>query len=108
MDKLFSTDQEKAEAIANLEAGAHTPFWQTICKILDYNIEYAKLQLEQGTGENETAESIKRVRERLKVFRDIRSTPETMVAKLKQPDFEEYNPDPYDQLPEEDLTTPNK
>lgn len=109
MDKIFSTPQERNEAISDLESGVGTPFWRTFCKILDANIAYAKRQLEEGTGvEEETKESIQRVRDRLKIYRDIRHTPETMVQRLKQPDIEEESLDPYDQLPDPDLTTETK
>ena len=64
-------------------------------KILDKNIEVAKMQLEEGIGEEETKAEIDRVRDRLRIYREIRNTPEDQIKRLTVEEDEEINPDPF-------------
>ena len=104
-EELFTTDQEIAEAIATFQAGMTTPFWVLMCKIIDENIKIAKDQLENGTGEenDETPESIARIRDRLKLLREIRYTPETMIIKLQEGEPDKIEVDPYTTVEKEEL-----
>jgi len=101
-DELFDTPEKTAKGISDLQSGIGTSFWELMCKILDGNIQIAKDQLENGIGDSpETPESINRVRDRLKLLREIRNTPEDMIKKLSTGEEEHPNPDPFDSVPEQ-------
>lgn len=102
-DELFDTPQKIEENLATLKNGMETPFWILICKMLDGNIEFVKQQLENGTGEEvETPESINRTRDKLKLLREFRNTPENTIRKYDPVEGEQDdNPDPFDSVPEE-------
>lgn len=96
IDSLFDTPEKIQQAVADLQSGIGTPFWNIMCKIIDGNIAVAKDQLENGTGEEtETPESIARIRDRLKLLREIRNTPEEMIKKLELTEEEPETSDPY-------------
>lgn len=95
-DELFDTKEKINQGISDLRSGLNTPFWNLICKILDGNIEVAKEQLENGTGEgSETPESIARIRDRLRIYREVRNTPEDLIKKLETGEEEHPDPDPF-------------
>ena len=98
-DELFDTPEKIAKGISDLQSGIGTAFWDLMCKIMDGNIAVAKDQLENGTGD--TPESINRIRDRLKLLKEIRNTPEDMIKKLETGEEEHPNPDPFDTVPEE-------
>lgn len=96
IDELFNTPEKVAQAITTLSEGMATPFWGIMGQILDANINEARRQLEEGTGaEEETPESITRIRDRLRIYKDIRNTPEDMIKKLKSEDVPDLEIDPY-------------
>ena len=103
IDELFDTKEKVASAISDLQSGIGTSFWNLMCKIIDGNIEEAKRQLEEGIEVEETTASINRVRDRLKLLKEIKNTPETMIRKLQADEIEEPNPDPFDSVPEPEI-----
>lgn len=103
-DELFDTPEKINKAISDLQSGIGTEFWNLMGKILDSNIQVAKDQLENGTGEGvETPESIARIRDRLKIYKEVRNTPEDLIRKLSVGEEEHPNPDPFEALPDEQV-----
>lgn len=94
-DELYDTPEKVAIAIATFRDGMESPFWKLMQKILDKNIEVAKMQLEEGIGEEETKAEIDRVWDRLRIYREIRNTPEDQIKRLTVEEDEEINPDPF-------------
>lgn len=104
MDELFVTDSEKLEAIAVLRAGIPTPFWNLVKRIIDNNIEIAKIQLEDGVDEKGNEIDIDLVRLKIKVFRDVRNTPENVISQLETVEQTIEPDDPYDGSAEESVS----
>lgn len=101
-DDLFDTPEKVSQAITTLSEGMVTPFWKLVCKILDANIYEARRQLEDGSGiEEESLSTIIETRNRLKIYKDIRNTPEDIIKKLQTEDVPEPSDDPYDTVAEE-------
>ena len=98
---LFDTPGKIQAALNDFKSGLQSPIWILMCKILDGNIEEAKRQLEEGTDDQETKASIDRIRDRLKIYRDIRNTPEMMIRSLEEEEADDIDTDPYYNTPDE-------
>lgn len=94
MDDLFDTQEKIDQAIADFGSLLDNPGWKLYVKILDANIELIKQQLEEGI-EDETPDSVMRLRDRLKVFRESRDKPIDMIKKFQMAENEPINDDPY-------------
>jgi len=76
-------------------------------QIIDANIKVVTDLILNGlnlSGEEATKEEMDRLRDKLKVYKEIKSTPERTIKRLTAPEGEEVNPDPYltvEQLKEE-------
>ena len=101
-DEIFDTPEKIAKGISDLQSGLDTAFWNLMCKIVDGNIQVVKDQLENGTGEGtETPESIARIRDKLRLLREFRNTPQDMIKKLSTGEEEHPDMDPFATVPDE-------
>lgn len=96
MNKLdFSTPENREKALADFTSLLTHPGWLLVEDIVNANIEFIKEQIVSG-GEGETVETITRLRDKLKIHKDVVGTPRMMIEKLKPSDgTEAYNDDPY-------------
>jgi len=95
MNDLFNTKEKVEQAIADFTNLLNQAGWITFVSIVDKNIDHIRDQLERGTTENETKADVDRLRDKLNILREMRDTPQSMIAKLTQEEVEELNPDPY-------------
>lgn len=96
--KLFDTKERIDLALSALKTLITHPGWLLIEKILDSNIAFVKEQLEIGTGEEETKESIERLRDKLRVYKEVKDTPRNIITKLERGEEEEVITDPYEDV----------
>ena len=96
----FGTEKDRTDAISAFTNLLNSEGWKLVVEILDANIEVLQEQLESGI-ENETKADVDRIRDKLRLSREMRDTPQTMIRKLEAPVIETENPDPYDT--EEDI-----
>lgn len=82
--------KEREQALANFVDLLKHPGWNLVKEIVEANIEVVKEQILMGL-ENETKESIDRLRDKLKVYRDVISTPEKMIDSLKPVEPAQYD-----------------
>ncbi|NQT58694.1 MAG: hypothetical protein HQ557_06900 [Bacteroidetes bacterium] len=97
-DRLFNTDKKKEKAIITFRDGVNTPFWKLMCKILKANIKVLTMLILDGTnfdGEPASKKETDRMRDKLKVYREVRDTPTKMVEVLTSEEAEEPSFDPY-------------
>ena len=95
MSDLFTTQEERETVVNNFRNLLDTPGWQLIAKILDENIELIKTQILDGV-ENETKETINRLRDKLKVHKEVRNLPDQMIKAFTTTETGVPNPDPFD------------
>lgn len=93
-DRLFDTKEKRDAAIAAFKTGVNTPFWQLMTQILEANIRVVTKQILDG-GPDITKEQMDRLRDKLKVHKNVIKTPEIMIEKLTSPEGEEPNLDPF-------------
>ena len=96
-DDLFDSEQKKQDAIAALTSLLSHEGWKLLQKMLDKNIEVLVMQLENGVDE-ETKADIDRVRDKLRLTKEFRTTPEDTISKLEAPDTEPDTLDPFDDV----------
>ena len=98
-DTLFNTKKKVDAAIVTFETGIKSPFWELITQILEANIEVVKKLILDGTntdGEKITEKETDRLRDKLKVYQNVRDTPERQLKRLTSPEgTEDPDPDPY-------------
>lgn len=95
IDKLFNTEKKRQAAILTFKNGMNTPFWQLMTEILKANIKVITEQILNG-GIDTTKEQMDRLRDKLKVHKEIVDTPMSMIKKLTpSPEGEEPNLDPF-------------
>lgn len=99
-DELFDTEEKRNTAIAAFRTLMEHPGWILVTKIMDANIEVLRNQLEDGM-EEETKADVDRTRDKLKLMREMRNTPQDQIRKLETEDQEVPNPDPYEDKTEE-------
>jgi|TARA_Y100000310_G_C20426505_1_gene689340 hypothetical protein len=100
---LFDTEKKREAAIVIFKTGINTEFWKLMIQILEANIEFVTEQILNG-GEDTTKERMDRLRDRLRVYKEMIGTPASMVKKLTASEGEEPDVDPYftkEQLKEE-------
>ncbi len=93
-DSLFNTEKKRQAAIATFQAGINTPFWQLMTQILKANIKVITKNILNG-GEDTTKEQMDRLRDKLRVHKDMINTPDAMIRKLTSSEGEEPNLDPF-------------
>jgi len=91
-EHLFDTEEKQQNAIATLRDGMNTPFWKLITDILKDNIELITEQILEGGK----TKKMNRLRDRLKIHKEIVNTPKLMIKRLSpSPEGKEPNLDPY-------------
>jgi hypothetical protein len=102
-DIVFDTEEKVKSAVGSFRSLLSQPGWVLFQGIVDANIEIVKQQLEEGI-DGETKEDVNRLRDKLKIMREMRNTPTTMIAKLENKPVDVPSADPYqtsDELREE-------
>lgn len=102
-DTLFDTDKKIQAALAAFRTGVDTPFWKLITQILDANIKVVTELILSGMnleGEEATKKETDRLRDKLKVYKEVKDTPGRMIKRFTSPEGEEINPDPYQTVEE--------
>jgi hypothetical protein len=94
-EDLFDTEQKRETAIAAFQGLLEHPGWKLVVKIMDMNIEFLRTQLEDGIEGEETKADVDRTRDKLKLMREMRNTPQDQIKKLTAEEQEVPNPDPY-------------
>ncbi|MCR4306302.1 MAG: hypothetical protein NUV73_04440 [Candidatus Daviesbacteria bacterium] len=94
MSELFNTAEERESAVNIFKSLLDSPGWQLIEKILDENIELVKKNIIDGT-ENETKETIDRLRDKLKVHEELRNLPKIMIKTFTTSETQVPEADPY-------------
>ncbi len=97
-DSLFDTQEKIDAAVIAFRTGVNTPFWKLMIQILDANIKVVTELILSGTnleGEDATKEESDRLRDKLKVYKEVRGTPERQIKRLTSPEGEEPEVDPY-------------
>lgn len=91
---LFDTQEKAEQAIAAFMALKEVEGWKLVVAIIDANIEIVTQNILNGVN-NETKEDIDRLRDRLKIYKEVRNTPDLMIGKLKKQDGQQIDFDPY-------------
>ena len=107
-NKLFDTEKKREAAIATFKTGMDTSFWHLMKQILERNVEFLTRDILSGkianSGKNATKEQMDRLRDNLRIHKEIMNTPESMIEKLTSSEEKEPILDPYytkEQLKEE-------
>jgi len=95
MIKEPETQEQVDEAIADYTNLLSNSGWKRFVAQVDANIEELQRQLEVGI-ENEKYNDLKRIRDKLKLLREMRNTPEKMISRLRSPETSVANPDPFE------------
>ena len=103
---LYKTPQARAQAILELKSLQAQIGWQIVVQVAKENIRVLEVQLKKGS-EDDTLESIKRLREKIHEHENFINTPQMMIEDLSQEDAEIPSDDPYDTLPEQELDKDN-
>ena len=93
---IFENDQTREKALADFNDLLKHPGWLLVKSICYSNMDYLKNIILDGSGDDEDLQTIKELRNKLKAYRDVVTTPETMIEKLRpdDPEIHEEN-DPY-------------
>ncbi len=95
MSDLFNTEEKRKLAIEGLTSLLQHPGWKLIEQIIGENIKIIESQLLDGV-EDETLEITERLRDKLRVHKDVLDTPKTMIKSFTDtPEGEEPSLDPY-------------
>ena len=96
----IDSPKNREKALADFNSLIKHPGWSLITAIVTEQIEYIKDKIVTG-GENETVESINRLRDELKVHERILNIPKYWIEKLEPTKGTEQNEyDPYARVPE--------
>ena len=93
--KLFDTQEKIDTALASLKTLLDQPGWKLLEEIIDANIEVVGEQILNGV-EGETKENIDRLRDKLKVYKEVRNTPQNMIDKLESQENKVPEMDPFE------------
>ena len=95
LDLDYAEPQNVEKTVMNLRSLQEHPGWLLVESIVYANIEYLKDQVLEGI-EGETKETIDRLRDKIKIHRDIIKTPKDIIKQLT-PDSQslEESDDPY-------------
>lgn len=98
-DSLFNTKKKRDMAIATFQTGVNTPFWKLMTQILEANIKVVTKLILDGVdleGEMASKREMDRLRDKLKVYEDVKNTPERQIKRLTLPaGADDPNADPY-------------
>lgn len=97
MIKLDYADPKNVEkTLADMRNLIDHQGWLLVKAIAYANMEFLKEQIITGV-EDETPETISRLRDKLKAYKDIIETPDKVIEQLSpKPNLTENNDDPYD------------
>lgn len=98
-DNLFDTKKKRDMAIATFQVGINTPFWKLMTEILEANIKVVTKLILDGVnldGETASKDEMDRLRDKLKVYEDVKNTPERQIKRFTSPEgADDPNADPY-------------
>ena len=106
-DKLFDSEIKIKAAISDLTNLQSQAGWKLLEEILDANIEAVTELILDGknlSGESATEDETNRLRDKLKVYREVKDTPNRVIKRFTSPEIDEPSMDPYqtiEQLKEE-------
>jgi len=98
-DLVFDTPEKVKTTIDSFRSLLVHPGWILFKQIADANIEVLREQLENGI-ESETKADVDRIRDKLKMLREMCSTPEIMIKKLEDKPTDIPSSDPYQTVDE--------
>jgi len=82
-DLLLNTEEKRNKAISRLRRLYDNEDWKFMSDILDANIEVVRDKIIEGA---ETKEETDLLRERLRVYKDVRDTPSHLIRRLTSED----------------------
>ena len=91
-DSLFDTEEKRNKAVAQFRRLRESDDWKVLANVLDANIKVLEARIIAGKG---TKDEIDRLRDRLRVYKDVRDTPDTLLRRLTEEDIEPPRADPY-------------
>jgi len=97
-DYLFDTKEKIAAAVSGFTNLMAQPGWQLFEQIIDANIEVVSELILNGKnleGEEATKEETDRLRDKLRVYKEVKGMPERMIKRFTSPEGEEPALDPY-------------
>ena len=98
---LFDTKEKTEEATEIIKIGITTSFWKLMGEVLQANIDIVTTLIVNGNGtdgEKATKEEMDRLRDKLRVYKEIKDTPLNLIKSLTSPAVSAPNPDPYETL----------
>lgn len=78
-DELLDTEEKRQRAIGSLYRLFESDDWKVVAGVLDANIEVLTEQIINGEG---TKQKIDLLRERLRVYKNVRNTPSHLLENL--------------------------
>ena len=100
MEDIFNSKEKSEQAISSFKTLLDHPGWLLVTGILNANIDVVREQLEFGTGDGETKDTVDRLRDKLRIYREIRDTPKNMIKRLETPKEIEVTDDPFETVEE--------
>lgn len=79
------------------------PGWRRIVRFLQKKIDFHQLQLNEGTGDNETIEDVKLTRAKKNITEQLMNLPDILATMMEKAQGEDINLDPYDQTTQIDI-----
>lgn len=104
-DKLFDTKEKRELAIASMINLKNDSGWLLVVSIIDANIEIIKDQILNGI-DNETKDTIDRLRDKLKAYENLKNTPDMVIKQLTEAGTVTPDLDPFQKVA--DLTEERK
>jgi len=105
MTDLFDTPEKRSNAVLLFQSLQEHQGWQLLVQIVKANIDILREQLEVGI-EEETIETIKEVRTKIKIHENIIATPTNMIKGFTEEEDKDPELDPYPQTLKESQETP--
>lgn len=95
MKDLFDTKEKIDAGLAAFTVLVQSPGWKLFEEILDQNIEVLSDQIINGS-EDESIEVVRRLRDKLQAYKDVRNTPHDLIAKFQSNEDTIPEDDPFD------------
>lgn len=93
-DKLFDTPEKIADGLSALKSLIIQPGWLLLEKVLDANIEVVSNEILNGF-DGDTKEQIDRLRDRLKILKEVKNNPHAIISKLEPTESGVPDADPF-------------
>ncbi len=94
----LETQEDKDRVSAAFQNLINSEGWQLLVEIWDANIDSLREQLESDEDGKETLEDVRVLRNHLKLMREIKDTPQSMIQKINAPEADVPDPDPFDDI----------